>query len=330
LGIYDIYGFVIAVEGPADKIFHKEYGYFKVSKDTVKIDLFVKPVRDQKNPPVKSVENFEGIYIPFANDEKVLLYDEAALNKVAYYCECLMWWPSKTFLHAGGVAKNGKAIVFTGAGGVGKTSIVLNLLKKGGYDFLGDDWLIIEGNKAFAFPRRIHIFHYNLKDKEIAERALGWRRFYYKPKLKLFELGRKLAPHKYLKFTFDILLKRSMISVDIQKLFPKVKIAPPSTISKIFYLERKRINELEIKRDITPRELARRMVHVNMSEQMLFFRKYCEYVYSYGIENSQIANRMRHDFEIMYETFRNSEIYRITVPEHLDLTRYPLPSIFDV
>ena len=121
-----------------------------------------------------------------------------------------------------------------------------------------------------------------------------------------------------------------MISVDVKKLFPKVKIAPPSTISKIFYLERKRINELEIKRDITPEELARRMVHVNMSEQMLFFRKYYEYVYSYGIENSQIANKMHHDFEIMYETFRNSEIYRITVPEGLDLTSAPVISLLEI
>jgi hypothetical protein len=42
LGIYDVYGFMVAVEGSADKVFSEEYGYFKISEVTQKIDLFVK------------------------------------------------------------------------------------------------------------------------------------------------------------------------------------------------------------------------------------------------------------------------------------------------
>jgi hypothetical protein len=217
LSVYDVYGFVVAVEGPVDKAFSEEYGYFKISESPQKIDLFVKVNDAQRSLPTKLYGCLKGMYIPFDEDEKTLGYDDGvALSKALYYFECLMWWPSKTSLHAGTVAKNGKAFVFTGGGGVGKTSIVLNLLKNG-YDFLGDDWLIIEGNKAFPFPRRVHIFDYNLKDEEIAKQVLGWKRYYYKPMLKLFESGGRLAPHKYPRFAFERLREQAMLSVDVQK-----------------------------------------------------------------------------------------------------------------
>jgi len=53
VGIYNLYGYVIAVEGPVDKIFNEEYWFFKTLKDHAKIDLFVKVNKGLHDLPTK-------------------------------------------------------------------------------------------------------------------------------------------------------------------------------------------------------------------------------------------------------------------------------------
>ena len=49
MSIYDFYGFVVSVEGPADRLFSEEYGYFKILKTLQKIDMIIK-VDEEKLP----------------------------------------------------------------------------------------------------------------------------------------------------------------------------------------------------------------------------------------------------------------------------------------
>lgn len=60
-----------------------------------------------------------------------------------------------TFIHAAGVVSpSGRATLFPGAGGVGKTAILGSLVKDHGWRLLGDDVIgLSRGAEAWAFPR---------------------------------------------------------------------------------------------------------------------------------------------------------------------------------
>ena len=324
ISLYNVHGFVISVEGIANEVFIKEYGWAKVA-DASEINLYVKPYRGQSSLPTKPAGSLKGMYIPFKDQENILWYEEGVpLNVLLSYCEALMYWSNKTILHAGGVAKDGDALIFTGGGNIGKTSIVLNLLKEG-YEYLSDDWIVIGEGKVYPFPKLIHVFDYNLKNKDIARSVLGIRRFLYKPFFKLIEIGRKYAPHRYIRYGLEVL--KPIFYVDLKAINPRAKIASPTAISKVFYLERKDIDNIALTNDITPRELAKRMAYVTLYEWNFFFREYYKYAYLYGAKNQRIEKRFNHDFSIMLDTFKRAELYRVVVPRGLDLTNIKLTSI---
>jgi hypothetical protein len=320
---YNIVGYIIAVEGPANNIFLKEYGWAKIENNPTKADLYVK-VSACKDLPTKPPGSLKGMHIPFGEDEDILWYEEGApLNVLLSYCEGLMWWPDKCLLHAGAVARNGKAFIFTGGGNVGKTSMVLSLLREG-FDYLSDDWLVIGRVNAYPLPKPLHIFDYNLRNRDIAKSVLGLKRVYYKPYFQLIKFARKYSPHRYLRFAFEFL--KPMFEVELRKLHPKVKVASPTQVTKVFYLERKETSHIEVKKDIGAQELARRMAYVNLYEWNFFFREYYRYAYLYGLKNTKIENRFNHDFSVMYELFKEVELFRVTIPMQLDLTKVDFSS----
>jgi len=53
--------------------------------------------------------------------------------------------------------------------------------------------------------------------------------------------------------------------VPIQKLSKKAKIAPPSSVSRVFFLERKDLKggSIEVNKEVTPEEIATRFAFVN-------------------------------------------------------------------
>ena len=70
----------------------------------------------------------------------------------------------KTLIHAAAVEKDGKVLLMPSWGGVGKTAIVCDFVKKYGWRLLGDDLVIIddEGVHPFLKPFVIHAYHANL------------------------------------------------------------------------------------------------------------------------------------------------------------------------
>lgn len=68
-------------------------------------------------------------------------------------------------MHSAGVAKDGKAYLFPAHGGTGKTTTSMSLLSQG-YDFLGDDLILVDpqAEMAFPYPRPLHIFTYNVQN----------------------------------------------------------------------------------------------------------------------------------------------------------------------
>ena len=325
---------MISVEGPADRVFASEYGYFKASEVPHEIDLFVKVNERLDSLPTRVWGYDKGMFIPFGESENILWYDkgvESIKEYLIHFCEFLMWWPDKTWLHAGAVERDGKAYVFSGEGGVGKTSLVLNLMRVG-YNYLSDDFLLINNvGVAFPFPRRVHIFDYNLNDEEIAKRALGPKRLYYIPSCKLINVGVKLSPNRYVKYAFEKLRERTMLSVELSKLYPGCKIASPTPISKIFFLRREKIENVRVEKfahDI--KEFIRRIIFLNMYEWHDCLQEYYRYVYLFGINNWRIENKIQHDMNIFYDAFKKAEIYKMTIPENFNPLKVDLSSLLNL
>jgi len=316
--IYDIYGFIIAVEGPAINYFQKEFGRLESSRGEVKdIDLYVKPT-DKEGLPTRSAGSLKGLYIPFAESENILWYNpRESFYVLLSYCEALARWDDKAFLHASCVSKNSQALLFMGSGNVGKTSIVMNLLNKG-YEYLSDDWLIIGNGKAYPFPKTIHIFDYNLNNKQVAKKVLGSKRIFYSILLKLLRFGEKSAPHRYVRFAFQSLTPR--FDIDIQTLHPDARIGKISSVSKVFYLERWARDDIEVEDKLNVEQIARRMAYVNLYERNYFFKEYARYVYEYNVRNYQIENQSRHDFEVIYNTLKDAPLVRVLIPKKADFT----------
>lgn len=327
LSLYDIYGYVISVKGNANKIFSAEYGWASVSK-TDKIDLYVEPSGEKTNLPTKPAGCSKGIYLPFQSNENTLWYEEGVpIHTILMYCESLLFWKNKTFLHSGCVAKHGKAFIFAGTGNVGKTSIVLNLLSEG-YEYLSDDWLIIGEGIAYPFPKLIHVFDYNLKSREVASAVLGSKRFFYKPYFKFVELARKNAPHRYLRYGFEVV--KPMYCVNLKVINPKAEISSPSIISKIFYLERKNVSQMTFSEHFPPEELARRMAYVTLYERNYLVKEYNRYVTLKGTRSERMDTKLLHDQNILQDTFEKASIYKVTVPNDTDLSKANIPSLFNL
>ena len=325
--IYDVYGFVISIDDLPNAHFFNEYGYFKVNRPIAgKVDLFVKVSDKEEMFPTKPAGSDKGLYLPFGKNENTLWYNRGVHSGfILHYCEALMWWSDKTFLHAGVVSKHDNAYVFMGGGGVGKTSIVLNLIRKG-YKYLSDDWSLIGEGKAYPFPKTFHVFDYNLQDKEIAKSVLGLRRFYYSFYFKFLDLCMKLSPHRYVKAALEKI--RPRFDVQIQRIVPTAEIGLPSVISEIFYLERQNRKDIVVKQDLEADELARRMVCFNRHERYYLFKEYYKYVHQFNIKNSRIENLLEHDTQIMYDTFRRTKLSRVLIPKEADLTSMNLNFLF--
>ncbi|MDD1775813.1 MAG: hypothetical protein LUP94_00495, partial [Candidatus Methanomethylicus sp.] len=65
-------------------------------------------------------------------------------------------------LHAGGVSKNGSASIFNGRGGSHKTVIIKDLVARG-YEYLGDDWIILQGDEVLPFPVNFEEFLFSMR-----------------------------------------------------------------------------------------------------------------------------------------------------------------------
>jgi hypothetical protein len=164
LTTYDIYGFVLAVDEGMKKAFDLEYWRF-ATKKAKKVDLFVRKT-EKKGLPVKLRMDTKGISLPFARGDKTVWYEPGVPGDwVLYTIEPFLRWKDKCFLHCGAVEKDGAAIVFPAASGVGKTTMAMYLTGKG-YSYLADDWLIVgQDGMAYPFYKTVHVFDYNLKDK---------------------------------------------------------------------------------------------------------------------------------------------------------------------
>ena len=129
-----------------------------------------------------------------------------------------------------------------------------------------DDWLIIDKNKAYPYPRAMHIFDYNLQDKELSRRILGSKYLFYLPLFKLLNFLEKIAPSRFIRIFIERF--RPSFSVPLNKVDPTAKIAKISKIKEVIFLTKGKESRLN------PSDLAEKMSVVNMHETNHFYLEY--------------------------------------------------------
>jgi len=80
----------------------------------------------------------------------------------------------KAFFHSGGIGVNGHAVLFCGWANIGKTNVIVELLKRG-HPYLGDDWTIVsEDGLVYSYDKAITMYAYDIvAAPEIAEMCHG-------------------------------------------------------------------------------------------------------------------------------------------------------------
>ena len=318
LTYYDIYGFILAVDPGMKKAFDLEYWRFNV-KGNSEADLYILKT-DKKNLPIKLRLAEKGISIPFdfsENKENVVWYEPGVPGDwVLYTIEPLINWKDKCFLHCGAVEKDGKAIIFPAEGGVGKTTMAIYLVSRG-YNYLSDDWLVAgKDGKAYPFYKTIHVFDYNLKkDRPMAKRVLGWKRFGVFVRIRLLELFQKLVPHRFVR----IFVERFMpiFSIDIEKLHPNAKIGSVTPIDKVYWLKKDYTISKPYLKAVGSKEVADKLAHMTALETHHFYKNYLEWVYT-NSEQKSIQNKIEKDKKILEGAFSKAENYELFVPDKIN------------
>lgn len=306
---YNIYDFIIKVDGEAEGAFQREYYRFEVPPcDYCNLEI-TRVEKVEKYFKVSPTASPKGLFIDFKLKK---VYYEKGLSGdfVLYYAEPMIQWDDKILLHAGAVERNGEAFLLPAAGGVGKTSMVMELSKRG-YKYLADDWVIVgEDGMAYPFYKTMHVFDYNLRDKELARKVLGWKCIPYSVYFKVINWLYTLTDNRTIKFVLDKMKKD--FKVDVSKLFSEVgKLTP---IKKVFWLIKDK--ELAIKKSSSTK-LATLMPCVINYEHNHFLKEYQRYAYYYGPVDymEQREARMR---EIIKSATDQAEVYEVYVPPKIN------------
>lgn len=166
-----------------------------------------------------------------------------------------------TFVHASCLEKGGRALMLPALGGVGKTSLMYQMVTFGGWKFLADDLTILDADGKVSFnPDPIAVYPYNLvglreiEKKVMAEESVLGRWQWQVGKLVrgLDGVGRRIGPHK---------------------LFGSERVGNTAQLERVVYLQRWSGAGFEL-RASSPQEIAPRLVSVMLSEIRQFRLEY--------------------------------------------------------
>jgi hypothetical protein len=128
----------------------KDYFYCKDSEGNAKWKVEITGFEDGH-----TIINFNGkmggfpsiINSDFISQNLLLRIIEYKLAKKEYF-----------LAHAAGISRDSKAYVLAGRGGTFKTSLCMDFIRKAGFDFLGDDHVILHKDMIFSFPMGLRVF----------------------------------------------------------------------------------------------------------------------------------------------------------------------------
>ncbi len=218
-----------------------------------------------------------------------------------------------SFIHASSLEKDGKAILFVAAGGIGKTGIMLQMLKQEGWRYLSDDLSIVGSDGRVYFnPKYIQIYPYNIKnDAELYDLLMKGRGVF--DKLNWF--------YRKYRYGEDSVRRR----VDPKKFFGTEKISKDARINKVVNFVRTKVTTFEIN------EINSDLISQMASEILAFeinpFFKYSCLCNGGGPDSPlpKIEETKERSIKRFLEIFKNTPCYQLKIPleaSPLDLYDY--------
>ena len=208
------------------------------------------------------------------------------VRSLLYYCLIKNGF---TLIHSSAVNIRGEAYVFVGRPGVFKTSIIMDILRRPGSSFLGEENCVLKDGNIYAFPLNIQSLDYKIK--------------YYK---------NENPPSSIRKFMLGLfLLKNKNYNISISN---------PCKPCKIFYLEKKVEFECEkIKlEDIIDKFTSNEIEEIEITPTHTFsgisnnyFSEYLQWMGMMGFVKKTIR-------DIFIKDISNSDIYSVSMPRSYD------------
>jgi len=203
------------------------------------------------------------------------------------------------FAHSAGISKNEQAYVFAGRGGSFKTSFCMDFIRRGGFEFLGDDRTILHKDKIFSFPMSLRVFGFMCD---------------HLPNEDSWSLSNKVRFAKYL---WDLKGREDN----------SVKIGKPSKLKSLFFIVRTNKKAITI-REISPKESVGKLATNNRLEDFISLGgmginsgpqlKYL-LAYSYIFPKSQIATQEKYLEITLRSIIEKVSIHEIEIPANYDL-----------
>ncbi|MEZ8859693.1 hypothetical protein [Vibrio sp. 10N.247.311.51] len=213
-------------------------------------------------------------------------------------------------IHAATVCKNNRSYLFTGTGGVGKSSALLSL-KDAGYSFHSDDIVLINKNGiTFGNMAKPKIYGYNcagnsiqkliLKDRNVLDQA----HFLLKNKYNPSKVRRKICPKE---------LFNGSISLSAEA-------------QKMFYLFREDVNEFCVS-EINDLVMARDMAISVISAEYIEFHRFIEWHNYNSIALGKkplltIEGVLNYWSLVLDSALKNIKIYKVSIPINMTHGEY--------
>lgn len=203
------------------------------------------------------------------------------------------------FAHSAGISENEQAYVFAGRGGSFKTSFCMDFIRREGFEFLGDDRVILHKDKVFSFPMGLRVFGFMCD---------------YLPNEDSWNFPNKI---RFAKCLWDT--KSKMDS--------PIEMGKPSKLKSLFFIV-KTNKEVITVQEISLKEAIDRLITNNRLEDFISLGgigmnsgphlKYA-LAYSYIFPDSQIATQKKYLEKVLKSVLENVPIHEIEIPNNYNL-----------
>ena len=274
-----------------------DYIYFKDKRKLSKWKVEISEI--ESLPRVRIATNFVGnITTP--------------LNIVEFFIQYCLLKKGISVIHASGIGKGEKCVVFPARSGGGKTTVALSLLDRG-FSYLGDNYILLDKGVAKSYICPINIFSYNRLP--IIEKSLS-----SKQRLSMFlkkSLSTITCGH------FKVFEKINPISIFDDLIGNNLPICLVCLLEVNSVLTKDKL----VLKHISKGDLVKKLRY-NMELDLIAFSK-CIYSYGYVLPNS-VFSRFWELYEHVLEHNLPSGISTVSIEVPLQLTESVIDKIVDL
>ncbi len=209
----------------------------------------------------------------------------------------------QTYLHASAVGHGSTATIFAAWGGIGKTSAMLQLVKRYGCQFLADDLAVIHRDgMVYRHPKRMQIYAYNLIGMPQLDRALHDGRSSLD----------KLSWRFHLRLRGTAKVRRRVAA---EGLFDAEEIGSQAKVERVLWLTRTDSRSSTM-RDLSLDEFVHRAAWT-LVDELNPFAKISAAVQATGSDLLPTVEALVGDTsEVLAEGFANLPLQLVSLPEH--------------